>query len=92
MTQDIFKHPGSRDGNPPKNHHFRVAILQLPPKIWIIGFGYPYKNAPQTTWCFQPIWKIFVKMVIFPNIQGENQKNETTQLVMVYYNPYNITG
>ena len=33
------------------------------------------KQKTQTGWWFQPIWKILVKMWIFPNFRGENSKN-----------------
>ena len=33
---------------------------------------FPWENV--TSWWFQPIWKIFVKMGIFPNFRGKNKE------------------
>ncbi len=33
-----------------------------------------FKNQCKSSWCFQPIWKILVKIGIFPEVRGENKK------------------
>ncbi len=42
-----------------------------------------YPSNTLSSWWFQPIWKIFVKLDHFPNFRAENFKNmsnKTTQL------------
>ena len=69
-TKKQQRNQGFYDAKPP---HFSQAESTGIVKSWHIttGLAYlptwkPIKNQPSTSWWFQPNWKIFVKLGIFP--------------------------
>ena len=76
---------GSFSWNPPAWHLREYSPLEVARSLQLLrplsSSSAPLGWARFSSWWFQPLWKIFVKMGIFPKFRGENKKNWNHHLV-----------
>ena len=57
-----------------KREKLKIQSSSIEKPITWLKHKSPYIKTSLSGWWFQPIWKILVKMGIFPNFRGENKK------------------